>query len=125
MTNALDFDPGVAIVAGGSGGIGAGICRRFAAAGIPLVFTYRSDEESARSVAAEIAAAGGRTEHYKLDLSIAADVESLFATVRSRHGHIAHVIDAAGPHFEFNFIGSIPEVDWHRVINADLHGAFN
>jgi NAD(P)-dependent dehydrogenase (short-subunit alcohol dehydrogenase family) len=125
MTSALDFDAGVAIVAGGSGGIGAGICRRFAAAGIPVVFTYCSNEERALALGAEIAAFGGRSEHHKVDLSSAADVETLFATVHSRHGRIAHVIYAAGPHFEFNFIGSIPEADWHRVINADLHGAFN
>lgn len=32
---------------------------------------------------------------------------------------------AAGPQFGFNFIGSIPDADWTRVVNADLNGAFN
>lgn len=125
MTSALDFDSGVAIVAGGSGGIGAGICRRFATAGIPLVFTYHSSEDKARSVNAEILSSGGRSEYERVDLSVAAEVDALFAKVHSRHDRIAHVIYAAGPHFEFNFIGVIPDADWHRVVNADLNGAFN
>jgi NAD(P)-dependent dehydrogenase (short-subunit alcohol dehydrogenase family) len=54
----LDFEPGAALIVGGSGGIGAGICRRFAAAGIPVVFTYHHREEKARVLAEEIAAGG-------------------------------------------------------------------
>ena len=125
MTSALDFDPGVAIVAGGTGGIGAGICRRFAASGIPLVFTYHSSEDKARALNAELLEAGGRSEYERVDLSVAAEVDALFAGVHSRHQRIAHVIYAAGPHFEFNFIGAIPDAEWHRVVNADLNGAFN
>jgi NAD(P)-dependent dehydrogenase (short-subunit alcohol dehydrogenase family) len=125
MTSALDFDPGVAIVAGGSGGIGAGICRRFAASGIPLVFTYHSSEDKARALNTELLEAGGRSEYERVDLTVAAEVHALFARVHSRHERIAHVIYAAGPHFEFNFIGAIPDADWHRVVNADLNGAFN
>jgi NAD(P)-dependent dehydrogenase (short-subunit alcohol dehydrogenase family) len=125
MTSALDFDPGVAIVAGGSGGIGAGICRRFAAAEIPLVFTYHSSEEKARALNAEILETGAKSEFERVDLSVAGEVDALFARVRARHERITHVIYAAGPHFEFNFIGAIPDADWQRVINADLNGAFN
>jgi NAD(P)-dependent dehydrogenase (short-subunit alcohol dehydrogenase family) len=125
MTSALDFDPGVAIVAGGSGGIGSCICRRFAATGIPLVFTYHSSEDRARAVNTEILAAGGRSEYERVDLSVAAEVDALFAKVHSRYETIAHVIYAAGPHFEFNFIGAIPDADWLKVVNADLNGAFN
>jgi NAD(P)-dependent dehydrogenase (short-subunit alcohol dehydrogenase family) len=125
MTSTLDFEPGAAIVAGGSGGIGTGICRRLASAGIPVVFTYHSSEDKARTLRDEIAAAGGHGEYERVDLSVAADVEELFSKVRSRHARIAHVIYAAGPQFEFNFIGAIPNEDWHRVIDADLNGAFN
>jgi NAD(P)-dependent dehydrogenase (short-subunit alcohol dehydrogenase family) len=125
MTVPLDFEPGAALIVGGSGGIGGGICRRFAAAGIPVVFTYHHGEAKARVLADEIAAAGGRSEYEPVDVSVAAQVDALFARVASRHGRIAHVVYAAGPTFDFNFIGAIPDDDWQRVIHADLNGAFN
>jgi NAD(P)-dependent dehydrogenase (short-subunit alcohol dehydrogenase family) len=125
VTTNLSFDPGAALIVGGSGGIGSGICRRFAAAGIPLVFTYHSNEDKARALQSDIAAAGGMSAYEKVNLSSSDEVEALFAKVRGRYGRIAHVVYAAGPHFEFNFIGSIPETDWRSVIDADLNGAFN
>jgi NAD(P)-dependent dehydrogenase (short-subunit alcohol dehydrogenase family) len=125
MSMELSFEPGVAVVAGGSGGIGAGICRRFAAAGVPITFTFHSNEDKARALQAEIAVSGGSSDYERVDLSVVSQVEALFASVGKRHGHIAHVIYAAGPQFEFNFIGAIPEADWQRVINTDLNGAFN
>ena len=125
MTIKLDFDLGAAIIAGGSGGIGAGICRRFAAAGIPIVFTFHHDEDKARSLKSEIAASGGDSDYERVDLSVPAEVVALLDKVRARHGRVGHVIYAAGPKFEFNFIGSIPDSDWQRVVNADLNGAFN
>ena len=125
MSSALSFAPGAVVVAGGSGGIGAGICKRFAAAGMPVCFTYHSNEDKARSLKQEIEAAGGQCEYEKSDLSVPADVEKLFSGVVQRHGRIGQVIYAAGPHFEFNFIGSIPDDEWHRVVNADINGAFH
>jgi NAD(P)-dependent dehydrogenase (short-subunit alcohol dehydrogenase family) len=125
MTLDLTFDPGVALIAGGSGGIGAGICRRFAAAGITVVYTYHNDEDKARALQQEITAAGGACEYERMDLAVAAEVTALMEKVRARHGRIAHVVYASGPHFEFNFIGSIPDADWRRVVNTDLNGAFN
>ena len=125
MTSTLSFAPGAVIVAGGSGGIGAGICKRFAAAGMPVCFTYHSDESKALSLRAEIESSGGKCEYEKIDLAVPEQVEKLVAGVAERHGRISNVIYAAGPHFEFNFIGSIPDEDWHRVVNADINGAFH
>ena len=55
---AQDFDGGVAIVAGGSGGIGSAICAGLARAGSNVALTYRSRKESADRVVAEVEAAG-------------------------------------------------------------------
>ena len=54
-----------------------------------------------------------------------ADVEQLFADAVGRHGRIGQVVYAAGPRFDFNFIGSIPDDEWHGVVNADINGAFH
>lgn len=125
MAVELSFDPGVAIVAGGSGGIGEAIARRFAQTGSPVVITYHSSEGKARRVQADIEAAGGQCECHRIDLAVSAEVDALFAEVKSRHERIAQVIYAAGPHFDFNFIGAIPDEQWHHVVNADINGAFH
>ncbi|MFP5306702.1 MAG: SDR family NAD(P)-dependent oxidoreductase [Gammaproteobacteria bacterium] len=121
----LSFDKGAVIVAGGTGGIGAAICRRFAEAGHPIIATYHRSEDKARALTAEIAAAGGSCECIRVDLAQAGEVEGLFAAARERHPRVAHIVYAAGPHFEFNFIGEIPDDDWHRVVDADVNGAFH
>ncbi len=121
----LSFESGVVIVAGGSGGIGAAICKQFAASGLPVVFTYHSSESKARAVREEILAAGGDCEYQRVDLSAAEEVDQFMAGVRKQYGRIGQVIYAAGPHFEFNYIGAIPNADWHRVVNADINGAFH
>ncbi len=58
MSIALSFDEGAAIVAGGSGGIGEAICRRFADAGTPVVFTYHSNRAKAEKIVADIESQG-------------------------------------------------------------------
>ena len=50
----------VALVNGGSRGIGKGIVRRFASDGAAVAFTYSSSEEKAKRLASEIEAAGGQ-----------------------------------------------------------------
>ena len=47
MAAELSFAPGAVLVAGGSGGIGAAISKRFAAAGLPICFTYHRNEANA------------------------------------------------------------------------------
>jgi NAD(P)-dependent dehydrogenase (short-subunit alcohol dehydrogenase family) len=121
----LSFDPGAAIVAGGSGGIGEGIARLFAAAGVPVLITYHRNEAKALAVRQAIEAAGGQCEHLQIDLAVAAQADQLFDHALKRHGRIGHVVYAAGPSFEFNFIGAIPLDDWHRVVDADINGAFH
>lgn len=121
----LNFEPGAAIVAGGSGGIGAAITRRLAACGLPVVFTWHSDEAKAKALRDEIAAAGGTCEAVRADLANPGQVQALFERAQRSHGPVAQVVYAAGPHFAFNYIGEIPDAEWHRVIDTDVNGAFH
>ncbi|MDT7593811.1 MAG: hypothetical protein QOH45_3342 [Pseudonocardiales bacterium] len=125
MTASLSFEPGAALVAGGSGGIGAGIARLFASAGVPVVLTYHRNEAGAAAIRSEIEGAGGRCEAQRCDLTRAEEVEALVTDVRGRYERLGHVVYAAGPSFDFNFIGAIPEQDWHRVLDSDVNGAFH
>jgi NAD(P)-dependent dehydrogenase (short-subunit alcohol dehydrogenase family) len=125
MSATLDFDPSAAIVAGGSGDIGAEICRRLAQAGVPVHFSFRRNESAALKLVREIEAAGGRASCEAAELSDIAQVKRLFDTARAQYGRIGQVIYAAGPRFDFGFIGAIPPSEWTRVMDADLNGAFH
>jgi NAD(P)-dependent dehydrogenase (short-subunit alcohol dehydrogenase family) len=121
----LSFDTGAAIIAGGSGGIGEGIARRFAAAGVPVLITYRHDEGKAISVRNAIQSGGGDCNYRQVDLTDNAQVIALFEHAATAYERVAHVVYAAGPNFAFNFIGAVPLSDWHRVVDADINGAFH
>lgn len=125
MSSTLHFPNGAVLVAGGSGGIGAGICRAFAAAGISVEFTYHGNREKAEALAEELVASGVGAVATQLDLADSAAVTRWVEAARSRHERMAHVVYAAGPHFDFNFIGRIPDEQWHAVVNADINGAFH
>lgn len=125
MTPALSFDDGAVLIAGGTGGIGSATATLFAASGVPVVITYNRNADAAATQTLEIEAAGGRCEAHQLDLTDAAAVEALTTDVRERYGRLAHVVYAAGPAFRFNYIGGIPDDDWHRVLDTDVNGAFH
>lgn len=125
MSISLTFDPGVAIVAGGTGGIGEAICYRFADAGQPIFLTYNRNVKKAEEIKAKIESQGGQCEFMQVDLSNNAEVETLYKTAVNKFGTVGHVVYAAGPSFDFAKIGDIPVDVWQKVINADINGAFN
>jgi NAD(P)-dependent dehydrogenase (short-subunit alcohol dehydrogenase family) len=73
------MDRGVALVTGGSRGIGAEIARRAAAAGWSVCLTYRSDAAAAAGVVRAIEAAGGTARAVAADVATEADVVTAFA----------------------------------------------
>jgi len=69
---------GVAVVTGGSRGIGAACSRALGAKGYGVVVAYRSDESAAEQVCREITSAGGLARAIKADVSLESDVKALF-----------------------------------------------
>ena len=114
---------GVAFVSGGSGGIGAAICRLLAERGAEVVFTYRSNAERAAALAEEIAAGGGRARGVQLDLSDTAAVAGAVADLAAGGLHTA--VYASGPYVSMEYVARIdPERFW-RQCTGDILAFYN
>ncbi len=112
-----------ALVTGGSGGIGAAICRRLAADGHHVIVHANRSRGKAEAIVGEIIAAGGSAEAVVFDVTeraaTAAALEALLET-----GPIQIVVNNAGIHADAVFPGMSAE-QWHSVIDVSLHGFFN
>jgi 3-oxoacyl-[acyl-carrier protein] reductase len=112
---------GIAVVTGGSRGIGRAIVEVLAAAGMNVVFTYR--EKAAE--AAEVAASGqGRITAEKLDVRDAAACADLVEKVVERNGRIDLLVNNAGV-IRDNPLTILEEDDVRVVLETNVTGAFN
>jgi len=112
-----------ALVTGGSGAIGAAICRQLAADGIHVVIHANRHPDSAEALRAELATAGRSTDVVVFDV---ADADATRAALESvlEAGPIQVLVNNAGIHDDAVFPGMTRE-QWHRVIDVSLHGFFN
>ena len=112
-----------ALVTGGSGGIGAAICRRLARAGHHVFVHAHRNDAVANSVVHEIVAAGGCAETICFDVTDAGATRLALETTLS-NGPIRIVVNNAGIHDDVVFAGMSAD-QWHRVIDTSVNGFFN
>ncbi|MET0656704.1 MAG: SDR family NAD(P)-dependent oxidoreductase, partial [Steroidobacteraceae bacterium] len=120
-----EFSTGAALVVGGSGAIGAAICRALALAGSNVVLTYRSNANAARAVEESIRQGGRDAATFSLDLTDATATRTIVDEATKRFGHLHSVVYAAGPAIRYLYINEIPNAEWARVFDADVNGFFN
>ncbi len=110
-----------ALVTGGSGAIGAAICRRLARAGHHVYVHAHGGLASATALVHELTAAGASAEAVQFDVT---DAEQTRAALAALPGPIQILVNNAGVHDDAVLPGMRRE-QWHRVIDVSLHGFFN
>jgi NAD(P)-dependent dehydrogenase (short-subunit alcohol dehydrogenase family) len=113
----------VAIVTGGSRGIGQAIARRLAAEGARVVIAARTASDAERA-AGEVVAAGGEALAVACDVSSVADVERLVAETLEQFGRIDIVVNNAGISPRSVEPQEIDELTWDAILGTNLKGAF-
>ena len=97
MTTDFDGLPGVAVVTGGSGGLGAAVCRMLGERGSDVAVFYRSNEDAARAVASDVAAHGRRSVTRRVDLLDAAATAAAVDDAAGQFGGVHTLVHASGP----------------------------
>jgi 3-oxoacyl-[acyl-carrier protein] reductase len=114
----------VAVVTGGSRGIGRAICLRFAAMGAKVVINYVSRAEAAEETKAQIEALGGECLIVKFDVSSTSATQEAFKQIIAECGRIDILVCNAGITRD-GLLATMKEDDWDQVMAVNLKGAFN
>src|SRR3954469_21767548 len=115
MTDDFAGRPGVALVAGGTGGLGSAIARLLVRRGAAVVVTYRSNKDRAAELVDEL---GVRAD--QLDLTDAAAASAYLEQL----GDVHTVVYAAGPHVPQQHLSRIAVADLSRQLDEDVTAFF-
>jgi 3-oxoacyl-[acyl-carrier protein] reductase len=113
----------VALVTGGSRGIGRAISLSLASEGAAVAVNYRKRESEAADVVGEIERAGGRAIAVRADVSVNDEVEAMIAEVSTRLGMIDVLVNNAGMASIVD-IDTITEAQFDRMLAVNLKSAF-
>ena len=107
----------VALVAGGSAGVGLGIAKRFAEEGARVFITGRRQSELGKAVTA----IGGGATAVQGDISNLDDLDRIYATIKAKVRHIDVLAVNAG-YYEFGRFGEITEEHFDKTLNTNVRG---
>jgi acetoacetyl-CoA reductase/3-oxoacyl-[acyl-carrier protein] reductase len=113
----------VAVVTGGTRGIGAAISQSLAGQGAALAACYGSDRERAEEFQSELARASNAISIHRGDVGSAEDCRRIVDEVIEHHGRIDILVNNAGITAD-KLVAKMTEDDWHRVIDVNLSGPF-
>lgn len=113
----------VVIVTGGAGGIGAALCRRFAAEGATLAL-FDLNAVAAAGLTEELCTAGAIAGSYRVDIADALQVENAVAAVERDLGAVDVLVNNAGWDHAARFLDTDPAL-WQKIVAINLMGPLN
>jgi len=118
------FEGKVAIVTGGSRGIGRSIVNELASRGAVVAFSYTKNKEMADQVVNDLSSAGKRAVAFQADVTDFDAAEAMVKSIKSDFGSIDYLINNAGITRD-KLIMMMSQDDWNAVIDTNLRGVFN
>jgi 3-oxoacyl-[acyl-carrier protein] reductase len=113
----------VALVTGGSRGIGRAVAAALAAAGHPVAVLYMSRGEEAKETISQIEQAGGEALCVQADVGSSEEVQRGFAEVEDALGPVQVLVNNAGVRVDGLMLG-MPDDAWEQVLRTNLTGTF-
>ncbi len=115
----------IALVTGGSRGIGRAVVKAFATEGAKVAFIYRGGKEAAESLVAEVSAAGGTILALQADVSKPEEAQSCVDTIAKTWGSGVNIlVNNAGIIRDDLFVRLEPDA-WNAVLQTNLGGTYN
>jgi 3-oxoacyl-[acyl-carrier protein] reductase len=114
----------LALVTGGSRGIGRAIAVGLGRLGAKVVINYTANEAAANEAAAAVGAAGGSAVIKRFDVADAAAVDAAFKEVVAAEGGLHILVNNAGIAINTLVLGA-KDADWKRSIDVNLNGTFH
>jgi 3-oxoacyl-[acyl-carrier protein] reductase len=124
MTETLSLENKVAVVTGGSRGIGRAVALELAARGASVVVNYNSSPQAADDVVKQIEEAGGKAVAFQADVSDFKQAEGLIKFAVETFGELTILVNNAGITRD-TLIMMMSETDWDAVIATNLKSTFN
>nr|WP_325252103.1 3-oxoacyl-ACP reductase family protein [Amylibacter sp.] len=124
MNSTLSLTGKVALVTGGSRGIGAEVARRLASDGAEVVIAYRSDTASAETVVAALKATGAKAHAFAVDIAIPQDCETLIESCIKACGRLDILVNAAGV-ATYRPLDQADADHYHALFNTNVLGALS
>jgi len=114
----------VAIVTGGSRGIGQATAMLMAREGAAVIVNYRDQKAAAEATVAQVEARGGAAVSFRADVCRPEDVSAMVTFTLERFGQIDILVNNAGITRD-NLLLSLSEAEWREVIETNLSGVFH
>jgi 3-oxoacyl-[acyl-carrier protein] reductase len=118
-----NFNEQVAVVTGGTRGIGRGITEGFLKNGARVIATYTSNDEAANAFKNELGELGENLYLKKFDVSNASEVDNFWKDITGSFEKIDILVNNSGIRKD-NIAPMMPDEDWARVIDVNLSGSF-